>query len=147
VSKLVRCYLKTAVQEGSCRKSQVPGYLTGGKTGTAEKIPRGNRKYILSFIGFAPVEDPQVVIYCLVDEPDPDNPKFTSTGCILFHMIAEDLLPYMNIYKTDSDDPESEGETEMPVDIFATDTDATQDDIGDTGTLNGNGGETDGATN
>ena len=146
-SKNMREMLQGVVTEGTGGLAAVDGYSIGGKTGTAEKIPRGNRKYILSFIGFAPVEDPQVVIYCLVDEPDPDNPKFTSTGCILFHMIAEDLLPYMNIYKTDSDDPESEGETEMPVDIFATDTDATQDDIGDTGTLNGNGGETDGATN
>lgn len=48
--------------------ARVEGYTIGGKTGTAEKVPRGSGKYVVSFIGFAPVENPQVVVYVVVDE-------------------------------------------------------------------------------
>ncbi len=127
-SETMRSMLEGVVTEGTGSKAAVEGYAIGGKTGTAEKIPRGNRKYILSFIGFAPVDNPEVVIYCLVDEPDPDSPMFTGTGCILFNMIAEDLLPYMGIYKSDDVVISDESEPEMPVDIFGTATagDATE---------------------
>ncbi|MBR1508244.1 MAG: penicillin-binding protein 2 [Eubacterium sp.] len=130
--------LRGVVVNGTGKKAAVEGYSIGGKTGTAEKLPRGQRKYILSFIGFAPVENPEVVIYCLVDEPDPDSQYFTSTGCILFNMIAEDLLPYLNIYKeeTDNTDPFAGGQqitTEVTTEaveeqpaVFATGTDAQQ---------------------
>ena len=74
----------------------IEGYEIGGKTGTAEKLPRGNGKYILSFIGFSPVKDPQVVIYCVVDEPESDNQAATAAGTLLFNQIAEDLLPYID---------------------------------------------------
>ncbi len=92
--------LKEVVEEGTGRKAIVEGYEIGGKTGTAEKLPRGNGKYILSFIGFSPVSDPQVVIYCVVDEPGVADQASTGAGTLLFNKIAEDLLPYMNIYKT-----------------------------------------------
>ena len=78
----------------------IEGYEIGGKTGTAEKLPRGNGKYILSFIGFAPVSDPQVMIYCVVDEPGAEDQASSAAGTLLFNKIAEELLPYMNIYKT-----------------------------------------------
>ena len=92
--------LKEVVENGTGKKAMIEGYEIGGKTGTAEKLPRGNGKYILSFIGFSPVKDPQVVIYCVVDEPESDNQAATAAGTLLFNQIAEDLLPYMNIYKT-----------------------------------------------
>lgn len=100
--------LKEVVEEGTGKKAIVEGYEIGGKTGTAEKLPRGNGKYILSFIGFSPVSDPQVVIYCVVDEPGADDQSSSGAGTILFNKIAEDLLPYMNIYKT-GDATESDG--------------------------------------
>ena len=53
--------------------SKVQGYSSGGKTGTAEKFPRGNGKYVVSFIGFAPVDDPQVLIYVVIDEPNVED--------------------------------------------------------------------------
>ncbi|MCR5543241.1 MAG: penicillin-binding protein 2 [Eubacterium sp.] len=92
--------LKEVVEEGTGKKAIVEGYEIGGKTGTAEKLPRGNGKYILSFIGFSPVEDPQVVIYCVVDEPGADDQASSAAGTLLFNKIAEELLPYMNVYKT-----------------------------------------------
>ncbi len=106
VSKLLRRYLKTAVQEGTGRKSQVPGYLTGGKTGTAEKIDpsdgtRWKGHYVVSFIGAAPIDDPQVVLYVVVDEPNVAEQADSSYPQVLFRQIATELFPYMEIYPTE----------------------------------------------
>ena len=54
--------MQASVQEGTSRTSKVQGYSSGGKTGTAEKLPRGNKKYVVSFITFAPVDDPALVM-------------------------------------------------------------------------------------
>ncbi len=110
VSSLVRGYLKTAVQEGTGRRSQVPGYLTGGKTGTAEKInpetkTRATGKYLVSFIGTAPINDPKVVIYVVVDEPNVPNQADSSFAQTLFRKCATEILPYMGIYPTEAVDP------------------------------------------
>ncbi|MBR1622333.1 MAG: penicillin-binding protein 2, partial [Pseudobutyrivibrio sp.] len=66
---LLKEYLEFVVSNGTGKTAGVDGYRIGGKTGTAEKLPRGNHKYLVSFIGFAPVDDPQVVVYVIVDEP------------------------------------------------------------------------------
>ena len=58
ISSDIRSYMALSVQQGTSRHSKVQGYSSGGKTGTAEKYPRGNGKYLVSFIGFAPVDDP-----------------------------------------------------------------------------------------
>ena len=79
------------------------GYTIGGKTGTAEKIPRNHGKYLLSFIGFAPVENPQVVVYVTVDEPNVENQSSSGLGTIIAQSIFEELLPYMNIYQTETE--------------------------------------------
>ncbi|MBR1675612.1 MAG: penicillin-binding protein 2 [Eubacterium sp.] len=102
-SAQMREMLHKVVTDGSGKLAGVDGYSIGGKTGTAEKLPRGNNKYLLSFIGFAPVDDPQVVIYCIVDEPHLDLQYLSAAGSVVFNMIAEDLFPYMNIYKTDDE--------------------------------------------
>ena len=77
--------------------SKVQGYSSGGKTGTAEKFPRGNGKYVVSFIGFAPVDDPQVLIYVVIDEPNVEGSgqQYLSTVCGTGNSFRE--LPYMNI--------------------------------------------------
>ena len=69
VSDTLRDYMYTVFSEGTGAKAAVEGYAIGGKTGTAEKVPRGSGNYVVSFIGFAPVDDPQVVVYVVVDEP------------------------------------------------------------------------------
>ncbi|HCI74017.1 MAG TPA: cell division protein FtsI [Lachnospiraceae bacterium] len=106
VSKLVRGYLKTAVREGTGRKSQVPGYQTGGKTGTAEKIDpadgtRWKGHYVVSFIGAAPIDDPKVVLYVVIDEPNVAEQADSSYPQVLFRQIATDLFPYLGIYPTE----------------------------------------------
>ena len=65
--------------------------------------PRGNGKYLLSFIGFAPVENPQVVVYVTVDEPNVEDQASSGLGTIIAHSIFEELLPYMNIYQTNAE--------------------------------------------
>ena len=99
VSAQMRQFLKSVVTDGTGKKAAVEGYEVGGKTGTAEKLPRGNGKYILSFIGFAPVDNPQVVIYVVADEPELQSGS--GEAAHLFSDIAQDIFPYMNIYKTD----------------------------------------------
>lgn len=106
VSSLVRGYLETAVQEGTGRKSRVPGYRTGGKTGTAEKIDeetgqRAAGRYLVSFIGAAPINDPEVVVYVVIDEPNVANQADSSYPQILFRQIATELFPYLGLYPTE----------------------------------------------
>ena len=75
----------------------------GGKTGTAEKYPRGNQKYLVSFIGFAPVEDPEVLVYVVINEPNVENQAQSSLATNLAKDIFTELFPYMNIYKDEED--------------------------------------------
>lgn len=111
--------LKEVVEDGTGKKAIVEGYEIGGKTGTAEKLPRGNGKYILSFIGFAPVNDPEVVIYCVVDEPGADDQASSAAGTVLFNKIATELLPYMNIYRTgDATPSDAASEDEIATPVF-----------------------------
>ena len=71
VSALIRQYMGTVMEsDGTGAAAKVDGYSMGGKTGTAQKYPREEKKYLVSFIGFAPLDDPQVVVYVVVDEPN-----------------------------------------------------------------------------
>lgn len=111
VSEIMRGYLETAVKEGTGRKAQVPGYRIGGKTGTAEKIDpetgqRAQGKYLVSFIGAAPINDPEVIIYVVVDEPNVDNQANSSYAQELYQKIATEVLPYLGIYPTEDVTPE-----------------------------------------
>ena len=111
VSALLRRYLTTAVQKGTGQKSQVPGYLTGGKTGTAEKInaatgTRDKGKYLVSFIGACPMDDPQVVIYVVVDEPNVAEQADSTYAQVLFRDIATELFPAMGLYPTEEVTPD-----------------------------------------
>jgi len=123
----VRSMLLNVVEEGTGSKAIVEGYSIGGKTGTAEKLPRNNGKYVLSFIGFAPADDPQVMVYCVVDEPRVDDPAFSSAGTVLFNMIAEELLPYMNIHRTKEVEHDGEGMDEIASPVY--NGDAPQNDV------------------
>lgn len=118
-SAQMRQMLYATVEEGTGKKAWVEGYQIGGKTGTAEKFPRGQGNYILSFIGFSPVDDPQVVVYCVVDEPKVKEQYSSGAGAILFNGIAQELLPYMNIYKTGTEEePEGNQDEYVPAPIF-----------------------------
>ena len=111
ISSNIRSYMQSSVESGTSHYSKVQGYSSGGKTGTAEKFPRGNGKYLVSFIGFAPVDDPQVVIYVVVDEPNAENQATSSYPQYIAQGILSELLPYLNIAPdevTDGTIPETE---------------------------------------
>ena len=102
VSDTLRDYMYTVVSEGTGAKAAVEGYAIGGKTGTAEKVPRGSGNYVVSFIGFAPVDDPQVMVYVVVDEPHVTDQSHCSQSSYIAKNIFSQILPYMNIERMDS---------------------------------------------
>ncbi len=111
ISSDMRSYMKASVDMGTSVYTKVQGYSSGGKTGTAEKLPRGNDKYLVSFIGFAPVDDPQLVLYVVVDEPNAEDQADSKYAQYIAQGILSDLLPYMNILPdeiTDGYIPETE---------------------------------------
>lgn len=69
-SASIRSYMQQTVENGTGTKAQIEGYTIGGKTGTAEKIPRNKKDYYVSFIGFTPVEKPELLVYVTIDEPN-----------------------------------------------------------------------------
>ena len=99
-SELIRKFLYETVENGTATAAQVEGYSIGGKTGTAEKLPRGSKKYLVSFIGFAPADDPEVLIYCVVDEPDVADQAHSTFASQLYHDIAEEVFPFLGVPKT-----------------------------------------------
>lgn len=96
-SNVLRDYMYTVVSEGTGAKAAVEGYAIGGKTGTAEKLPRGNGNYVVSFIGFAPVENPQVVVYVVVDQPHVEDQSHCSQSSFIAKDIFTQILPYLSI--------------------------------------------------
>lgn len=83
------------------KKARIAGYAMGGKTGTAQKIPRGSGNYLVSFIGYAPYDEPQVVCYVLVDEPNASYQPTSSFAQEIWKEIMQKSLPYLNIYETE----------------------------------------------
>ena len=103
ISKDIRSYMQASVQYGTSRYSKVEGYSSGGKTGTAEKLPRGNKKYLVSFIGFAPVENPRIVCYVIVDEPNADRQDNSAYPQYIAQAIMSEVLPYLNVAPDETD--------------------------------------------
>jgi len=83
------------------KNARIPGYAMGGKTGTAQKIPRGSGNYLVSFIGYAPYDEPQVVCYVIVDEPNAAHQPTSSFAQEIWKEIMQKALPYLNIYETE----------------------------------------------
>ncbi|MCI8836694.1 MAG: peptidoglycan glycosyltransferase [Hungatella sp.] len=95
-SEKMRYILEQVVSEGSGKKAALPGYSIGGKTATSEKLPRSLKKYISSFVGFAPADDPQVIALVTIDEPV----GIYYGGTIAAPVIADlfkNILPYLGI--------------------------------------------------
>ena len=119
-SETLRQYMYSTVTSGTGATAKVDGYSMGGKTGTAQKAGRDGVNYLVSFIGFAPVDDPQLVIYCVVDEPNAVEQYHSSFAQNIVREILEEVLPYMNIYR----DEQTTG-IHAGWDITGTDTGAT----------------------
>lgn len=100
-SDTLKSYMYSVVQNGSGRYAQVEGYDIGGKTGTAEKLPRGENKNVVSFIGYAPQENPEIMIYVVVDEPNvPNQGRSSNLITQLSADIMAEAFPYLNITKS-----------------------------------------------
>ncbi len=105
-SEKIRQYTRaTVMEEGGDQRTgktaRPAGYAIGGKTGTAQTIPRGNGEYVVSFIGHAPADDPQIAVYVVVDRANAakqDDAKY-ATGIV--RNILTEVLPYLNIYMTE----------------------------------------------
>ena len=100
-SQQMRQYLYAAVAEGTGRSARPAGYAIGGKTGTAEMAGRDKINYVVSFIGFAPADDPQIVIYCVVDRPNVREQAHATYATGIVKNILTEVLPYMHIAKTE----------------------------------------------
>lgn len=98
-SETMRYILEKVVAEGSGKKAYIPGYRIGGKTATSEKLPRSLKKYISSFIGFAPADDPQVIALITIDEPQGVYYGGTIAAPVISD-IFKNILPYLGIEET-----------------------------------------------
>lgn len=108
------------VSKGTGKSARPAGYMIGGKTGTAEKYPRGRGNYVVSFMGFAPADDPQIVTYVVIDEPNVDYQASSKYATVLTRDIMTEVLPYLNIFQTEElTDQEAEELAEKQLDFSA----------------------------
>ena len=107
-SATMRYILEMVVAEGSGRNGQVQGFRVGGKTATSQTLPRGSGRYISSFIGFAPADDPQVIAIAIIN-----NPQGIYYGgqvaAPIIRQLYENILPYLGLEKTE--EPEETAES------------------------------------
>ena len=108
-SATIRKYLKGVVDNGSGKKAKVDGYSMGGKTGTAQKLPRSARKYLVSFIGSVPADNPQVAIYVVVDEANSEDQAHSYYAQSIAREILKEALPYLGIYSDEEKTGVNEG--------------------------------------
>lgn len=99
-SEILKDYLFQTVEVGTAKGAKVTGYTIGGKTGTAEKVPRGEDKYLVSFIGFAPVENPKVAIYVIVDEPNEERQDNSAIATKMAGRVMKKIFPFLDIHPT-----------------------------------------------
>lgn len=111
-------YCNGVVTEGTGKTARPAGYAIGGKTGTAEMVPRNKKNYVVSFMGYAPADHPEIAIYAVVDRPNTliqDDAKF-ATGIV--KNVLTEVLPYLNYFMTEelSDNERTElGESDLAV--------------------------------
>ena len=128
-------YCNLVVSEGTGKTARPAGYAIGGKTGTAQTLPRGNGEFVLSFMGYAPANNPQIAIYVVVDRPNAAKQDQVSFATGIVRNILTEVLPYMNIYMTEelSEDEQKElEERQLAITLqYASDEDDISMDDGD----------------
>lgn len=100
-SELIRQYCRATVTEGTGKTARPAGYMIGGKTGTAQTYPRDGRDFVVSFIGFAPADDPQIAIYVVVDRANSAEQDHATYAMNIVRKILTEVLPYLNIFMTE----------------------------------------------
>ncbi|MCM1124191.1 MAG: penicillin-binding transpeptidase domain-containing protein [Eubacterium sp.] len=119
-SDTIKEFCNTVVtgEHGTGKTARPAGYMIGGKTGTAETLPRRNNEYVVSFMGYAPADEPQIVIYVVVDRPNvpiQDDAKYATR---IVRKILTETLPYLNIFMTEElSDAEREELEELKIQI------------------------------
>lgn len=149
-SELIRQYCKGVVDNGTGKTARPAGYSIGGKTGTAETVPRDKTNYVVSFMGYAPTDNPQIAIYVVVDRPNAvfqDDAKYATR---IVRNVLTEVLPYMNIYMTEElSDKEREELDSLESTITSANTDEdeaeeTNEDglkVNEDGTIDAQGGD------
>ena len=149
-------YCNGVVVNGTGKTARPAGYAIGGKTGTAETIPRDKRNYVVSFMGYAPADNPQVAIYVVVDRPNAvfqDDAKYATR---IVRSILTEVLPYMNIYMTEElSEAEMEEIANLNITIKKANEDTEEEETTEEsvepetledGTIDANGGDTTSST-
>ena len=132
------CNTVVTGEHGTGKTARPAGYMIGGKTGTAETLPRKNGQYVVSFMGYAPADDPQIVIYVVVDRPNVAVQDDAKHATRIVRSILTEVLPYMGIFMTEELSEEERAELEaLQIEIR---TPAVQEDAEE------EGGETTGET-
>lgn len=96
-SEVIRETMEEVVSIGTGKKAYVAGFRVGGKTATSEKLPRGQKKYIASFIGVAPMDDPKIAVLVMIDEPSGYLYQGGQIAAPVVRRIMEDALPYIGV--------------------------------------------------
>lgn len=112
-SSLIRQYMKATVEEGTAAPAAVKGYSIGGKTGTAQKRPVSERKYLVSFLGCVPAENPEAVVYVIIDEPHVEDQAHSTYATEFASKIMKKILPFLEIYPEKEEEPKA---TDKPQD-------------------------------
>ncbi len=151
VSESTSNFIKNALYQtvsgdgGTAGAAAVAGYEVGGKTGTAQKQPREEKNYLVSFIGFAPAYDPQILLYVVLDTPhlpgeEQAHSKFASE---IFSKIMAEVLPYMNVFPTsDTGQPEAEELAGQEEGIISGQSESESGETGEAGETGESRGET-----
>ncbi len=105
-SEKIRQYCKATVMaeyipQRTGKKARPAGYSIGGKTGTAQTLPRGNKEYVVSFMGFAPSDDPQIAIYVVIDRLNDAKQDQASKAAEIVRNVLTEVLPYLQIFMTE----------------------------------------------
>lgn len=102
-SDTIKEFCNTVVtgEHGTGHTARPAGYIIGGKTGTAETLPRGNKEYVVSFLGYAPADEPQIAIYVVVDRPNVPQQDDAKYATRIVRKILTEVLPYLNIFMTE----------------------------------------------
>lgn len=128
------CNTVVTGEHGTGKTARPAGYMIGGKTGTAETLPRGNREYVVSFMGYAPADDPQIAIYVVVDRPNVQYQDDAKHATRIVRKVLTEVLPYLNIFMTEelSDEERAELE-ELQIQIRTPQTEETGEEVDEEG--------------
>lgn len=118
-SDLIREYCNAVVTDGSGWRARPAGYMIGGKTGTAETVPRGRGDYVVSFCAHVPADDPEIICYVVIDRPNVSKQEDAKYSSIVSKAILTEVLPYLNIPMTETlTDAEIEALKDLELSVF-----------------------------